>query len=252
MPGSRPRSDAGRPWEAFRSPARTRPAQRWAIDGPRMTTGLRWTTTTAATSLPVGRVRSALAATRVLGSSSPHEACGARTRTGWSVAHLTPLVSNSRRSAWTSTLGGRCGTAGNRCGSLVIVSSTWAIPPFLATSATGPEVLESRPVAATAIPEASRISTRASTRQTAPGLRVAHSPASSTSPSSHQQTVSGTTPATNTPSQLPVAAGSSLRSAGISGAGPPSRSVVISAPAAPGCRTSYPPVPTPRAADPPT
>ena len=122
-PGNNPLSLGDSPDTARRSPARTRPAQRWIAEGWPTTTGGPRISRTAARSPCRDAANSAKPRTRVLGSSRPQLAAGARTSTGRRARQRCPPRSSSRMLAGTATPAARWGWRGSGFGSPLITTS---------------------------------------------------------------------------------------------------------------------------------
>ncbi len=174
-PGSRARASGASPSVAPRSPARSRPASRWAVSGPPVTAGGMspdGRSSATARSPPRAGASRATTATRVEGRSRAHPACPASTRTGVSTRVLAPSGPVTRvTTASSTTTGGPLPLRAVR-GSEPTVSSTWTRACRLASPATGPARASASWSPATPAPAAAdsrAAATAGATRHSAPG-----------------------------------------------------------------------------------
>lgn len=140
-PGNRARASGASPSVASRSPARSRPASRWAESGPPVTPGgvspVGRSSATARSPSRAGASR-ATTATRVEGSSRAHPACPASTRTGVSARVLAPSGPVTRVTTASSTTTGGPLPLRAVLGSEPMVSSARTRACSRASPATGP------------------------------------------------------------------------------------------------------------------
>lgn len=194
-PGSRARASGASPSVAVRSPARSRPAKRWARSGPPVTAGGAFPTgRSRATARSPSRAGASRAATRsrVEGSSPSHPGRPAITSTGVATrvrvpsGPVTPVTSASR-----SSTGGPAPALAGR-GSEPTVSSAVTRACCRASPATGPARAAARSSPATAAPAAAQSRTAATAVPTAHrGSRRRHATRTSTP----APAVASTTPA---------------------------------------------------------
>lgn len=140
-PGSRALASGASPSVASRSPARSRPANRWTVSGPPVTPGgvspAGRSRATARSPYRAGASR-ATAVTRVDGCSRAHPACPASTRTGVSTRVLVPSGPVTRVTTASSTTTGGPLPLRAALGSEPTVSSARTRACSRASPATGP------------------------------------------------------------------------------------------------------------------